>query len=110
MNTAEVAQLRPTEAANTPSGLAALADRALFGALLLVLAMCPFEAGYPPLAHIAGLSLTNLEVVLLLLGAAWGVKLVLEPAARLRLLRHPLLLPVLALVGAAVLATIFGEY
>jgi hypothetical protein len=91
------------------SRLAVLSDRWLLVALLLVVAFSPFEAGYPPLARI-GATFTNLEVVILFLAAALVVRLLVEPAARQRLARMPLLLPVAALLAATVISYIFGEY
>ncbi|MEO6456973.1 MAG: O-antigen ligase family protein [Chloroflexia bacterium] len=97
------------------SRLSILTSHLLFGALLLVIALSPFEAGYPPLGRFAigeslGMTFTNLEVLLFLLGGAWVLRLVFTPDARRRLLHLPLLLPILGLVAAAVLSTIFGEF
>jgi hypothetical protein len=94
----------------TESRLADVSDRLHYGALLLTLAFSPFEAGYQPVGRFLWATFTNLELVMFVLGAAWLFKLVVDPAARLRLLRMPLLLPIVALVGAAVLSTLFGEY
>jgi hypothetical protein len=94
----------------TLARLAAWLDQGLFGALLLVIACSPFEAGYPPIGRFLNATFTNLELTLLLLGAAWALKLLVDPAARSRLLRLPLLWPFLALVAASVLSTLFGEY
>jgi hypothetical protein len=85
-------------------------SRVLFGALLLVLALSPFEAGYPPLGRVLWATFTNLEVILFVLAGAYLVTLVRDGEARRRLLRLPLLWPIVALVGASVVSTIFGEY
>ncbi len=53
---------------------------------------------------------TNLEVALFLLGAAWVLNMVADPDARARFVRLPLLLPIVALVLAAIVSTLFGEY
>src|SRR5438045_3750850 len=86
------------------------ADRLLFGALLLALAMSPFEAGYRPLTRFFAARLTNLELTLLVLTAAWLMRLAVDPSARSRLVRMPLLLPILALVAATIVSWAFGEY
>ena len=90
--------------------LATLANKALFGTLLLVLLMSPFELGYPPLGRVLWTTYTNLEASLFLMGAAWVFLLAVDSATRVRLLRLPLLLPMLALVAACVVSTLFGEY
>jgi hypothetical protein len=82
----------------------------LFGALLLVIACSPFEAGYPPIGRFLNATFTNLELTLLLLGAVWVLKMLVDPAARGRLLRLPLVWPALALVAATLLSMFFGEY
>jgi hypothetical protein len=46
-----------------------MTDRLLYAALLLVVAMSPFEAGYPPLTRFFRATFTNLEVMLLALTA-----------------------------------------
>ena len=85
-------------------------DKALFGALLLVLACNPFEAGYPPLGHFLFATYTNLELVLFILAGLWLLKLLVDPEARRRFVRMPLLLPVLGLFVSAVVSTLFAEY
>lgn len=87
-----------------------VAGRALYGALLVAVAMSPFEAGYRPVGRFVWATFTNLEVVLFALAAAWLIKLALDPQARARLLRLPLLPPMLALIAASALSTIFGQY
>jgi len=96
--------------ATTKSRLADVSDRLHYGALLLTLAFSPFEAGYQPVGRFLWATFTDLELVMFVLGGAWLFKLVVDPAARLRLVTMPLLLPILALAGAAILSTIFGEY
>ena|GEM_PF-745199 len=90
--------------------VAELTGRALFGAFLLVLLMSPFEAGYPPLGRFLWATYTNLEATIFLMAAVWALKMAVDPTARLRLIRTPLLLPILALIGASVVSTFFGEY
>jgi O-antigen ligase len=90
--------------------LATFLGKALFGTLLLVLLMSPFEVGYPPLGRILWTTYTNLEVSLFLMGAVWFLVLLVDGEARRRLLRLPLLLPMMALIAACVLSTLFGEY
>src|SRR3954453_22820823 len=85
-------------------------DRLLFSALMLALAMSPFEAGYRPLTRFFAARLTNLELTLLVLTAAWLLRLAVDPSARRRLVRMPLLLPVLALILATIVSWVFGEY
>jgi len=92
-----------------------MTGRLSFGALLLVIALSPFEAGYPPLGRFAiseslGMTFTNLEAILFLLGGAWLLRLAANSEARRRLLHLPLLLPILGLVAASVLSTLFGEF
>ncbi|MBF6613183.1 MAG: O-antigen ligase family protein [Chloroflexi bacterium] len=98
------------EIERSDSRLAVILNRWLYSALLLVILMTPFEAAYPPLLRLSWITLTNLEVALLFLSALWTLKLMLDPAARARLMRMPLLLPILALVSASVISTLFGEY
>jgi hypothetical protein len=86
-----------------------LSGRLLFGALLLVLAMSPFEAGYPPLARFWA-TFTNLEIALFGLAVAWVFRLAVDRGARTRLTRLPLLVPIAALIGATALSTLFGEF
>src|SRR5438105_8438506 len=85
-------------------------DRGLYGALLLAPVLGPFESGYPPLGRFVVATFTDLEAALILLGAIWALKLAIDPAARQRLLRLPLLPPILALLAATVVSTAFGEY
>ena len=85
-------------------------ERVLLAALLLVLAMSPFEAGYPPLGRFLMATFTNLEVTLFVLAGAWLVRVVTYPRALLRLRRLPLLWPIVALVSASIVSTLFGEY
>lgn len=92
------------------SRLAALTDRLLFAALLLVVAMSPFEAGYPPLTRFFRATFTNLELALIALAGVWLLRMLVEPSARARFGRLPLLLPVVALVAAAVISYLFAEY
>lgn len=87
-----------------------LVGRILFGAFLLVLLMSPFEAGYPPLGRFLWATYTNLEALIFLMGAVWALKIAMDPSARRRLIRLPLLLPIAALVGASILSTLLGEY
>ncbi|HET9492856.1 MAG TPA: O-antigen ligase family protein [Chloroflexia bacterium] len=96
--------------AESSSAAARISERVLLAALLLVLAMSPFEAGYPPFGRFLMATFTNLEVTLFVLGGAWLLRAVTEPRAILRLRRVPLLLPIAALIGASVLSTLFGEY
>ncbi|MFL5732968.1 MAG: O-antigen ligase family protein [Chloroflexia bacterium] len=105
-------QILPTADRLLPaaSALSTLTDRLLFGALLLVLAMSPFEAGYRPLSRFFAARLTNLELTLLVLTAAWLLRLVMDSGARSRLIRMPLLAPIVALVGATLFSWAFGEY
>jgi O-antigen ligase len=90
--------------------LVVVAQRVLFGTLLLVLFTSPFEVGYPPLGKVLWTTYTNLEAALFLLGAAWLFLMIVDAGARRRLLRLPLLLPMLVLIGACVVSTLFGEY
>jgi hypothetical protein len=90
--------------------LATLVGKSLFGTLLLVLMMSPFEVGYPPLGRILWTTYTNLEVSLFLMGAVWILLLLVDAEARGRLLRLPLLMPMLALIAACVLSTLLGEF
>lgn len=90
--------------------LATLVGKALFGTLLLVLLMSPFEVGYPPLGRVLWTTYTNLEVSLFLMGAVWVFLMLVDAEARRRLLRLPLLMPMLALLAACVVSTLFGEY
>jgi hypothetical protein len=83
-------------------------ERVLLAALLLVLAMSPFEAGYPPLGRFLMATFTNLEVTLFVLAGAWLVRVVTYPRALLRLRRLPLLWPIVALVAASIVSTLFG--
>ena len=97
------------------SRLSLLTSRFLFGTLLLVVALSPFEAGYPPLGRFAisrsiGMTFTNLEAFLFLMVGAWLLRLVVSPGARRRLLQLPLLVPILCLIVAAVISTAFGEF
>jgi O-antigen ligase len=85
-------------------------ERVLLAALFLVLAMSPFEAGYPPLGRFLMATFTNLEVTLFVLAGAWLVRVVTYPRALLRLRRLPLLWPIAALVAASIASTLFGEY
>ncbi|HYP41500.1 MAG TPA: O-antigen ligase family protein [Chloroflexia bacterium] len=107
---AQAAKSAPLVVDAPESRLSALSQRLLYGAFLLVVAMGPFEAGYPPLGRFLFATYTNLEVTIFILAAAWLFKLAVDPAARGRLFKLPLLLPILALIGAAVLSTIFAEY
>ncbi len=99
----------------TESRLSLFTGRFLFGALILVIALSPFEAGYPPLGRFSisnslGTTFTNLEAFLFLMVGAWLLRLAFTSSARRRLLRLPLLLPILGLVAAAVISTAFGEF
>lgn len=85
-------------------------SKVLYGALLVVLAVSPFEAGYPPLGRFLWATYTNLEVLLFVLGGAYLVTLLVDKDARSRLIRLPLLWPIVALVGACVVSTVFAEY
>lgn len=85
-------------------------NKVLYGALLLAIAFSPFEAGYPPLGRFLWATYTDLEGVLFLLAAAFALTLATNPEARLRLLRLPLLWPIIALVGSSVVSTLFAEY
>jgi hypothetical protein len=98
---------RPAE---STSAAARLSERALLAALLLVLAMSPFEAGYPPFGRFLMATFTNLEVALFVLVGAWLLRAVTEPRAILRLRNVPLVLPITGFVAASVLSTFFGEY
>jgi O-antigen ligase len=99
-----------SEGAAVESRLAAVSGRIHFAALLLVLACCPFEAGYRPIGRFLWAIFTNLEAALFILGATWLFKLAVDPAARSRLLKLPLLLPIAALVGASIMSMLFGEF
>ncbi len=90
--------------------LAVLAGRALFGTLLVVLLVAPFEVGYPPLGRVLWTTYTNLEAALFIMVGAWLLVMLVDAGARLRLLKLPLLWPMLALVAACGLSTFFGEY
>jgi hypothetical protein len=92
------------------SSVLAWSDRLLFGALVLVLVMSPFEAGYRPLPRFFLARFTNLELTLLVLTVAWLLRLAVDPSARSRLARMPLLLPILVLALGTVLSWVFGEY
>ena len=92
------------------SRLAIISGRIHYAALLIVVASCPFEAAYRPAGRFLLGIFTNLEAALFILGAAWLFKLVIDPSARLRLARLPLLLPILALAGTCVVSMLFGEY
>ncbi len=85
-------------------------NKALYGVLLAVVALSPFEAGYPPLGRFLWATFTNLEAALFVLAGVFVVRLVLDSGARQQLLRLPLKWPILALLGATVVSTIFGEY
>jgi len=102
--------IRNPQSAIEESRLANISGRIHYAALLLVVASCPFEAGYKPLGRFLWAIFTNLEATLFILGAAWLFKLAVDPAARLRLMRLPLLLPILALAGACVVSMVFGEF
>ncbi len=102
--------IRNPQSAIGDSRLAIVSGRIHYAALLLVVASCPFEAGYKPLGRFLWAIFTNLEVTLFILGATWLFKLAVDPAARLRLVKLPLLLPILALAGACVVSMIFGEF
>jgi hypothetical protein len=95
---------------STRARTASMADRLLFGAILLAIAMMPFEAGYPPLGRFLWAKFTNLEVALFALGGVWALKMAVDPSARVRFARLPLLMPIAALVLASALSTVFGEY
>jgi len=97
-------------AAGGESRLAVIIGKIHYAALLLVVASSPFEAGYRPIGRFLWSIFTNLEAALFILGATWLLKLAVDPAARSRLLKLPLLLPVAALIGAAMLSTLFGEF
>ncbi len=89
---------------------AQISSRVLFGALLLVLAMSPFEAGYPPLGRFLWATFTNLEAALFVLLGAWMCAMAVDPQTRKRFLRLPLLAPITALLVASVVSTALGEY
>ncbi len=112
MNSVMRSSARPVAAQGvvSESRLSALSGRIHYIALLLVVAVSPFEAGYQPVGRFLWATFTNLEVVLFMLAAAWLFKLAVDPAARLRLIKLPLLYPILALLGASILSIVFGEY
>lgn len=85
-------------------------SKVLFGALLLVLAASPFEAGYPPLGRFLWATYTNLEVIMFVLGGVYLLTLIFDKEARVRLLRLPLLWPIIAFVAACAISTVFAEY
>jgi O-antigen ligase len=103
-------RVTPQKAAQSVSTLAVVAGRVHYAALLLVVLQSPFEAGYQPVGRFLWAIFTNLEAALFILGATWLFKLAVDPTARLRLVRLPLLAPILALLGAAAVSSIFGEY
>ncbi len=98
-----------TGPASRPATASILSGRLLFGALLLVLAMSPFEAGYPPLARLWA-TFTNLEIALFVLAVACVFRLVVDRTARARFMRLPMLVPITALIGATVLSSLFCEF
>ncbi len=100
----------PIERTVNASRLATWADRALYGALLLVITFSPFEAGYPPLGRFLWATFTNLEVLLLLLCAALFFKLAVDSLSRKRLTQLPLLLPFATLILTSIISLAFGEY
>lgn len=110
MEAAATAPARPEQARAAESRMVIIAGRANYAALLLTLALSPFEAGYQPIGRILWATFTNLEVAVLILVATWLFKMAVDPTARLRLLKLPLLLPILALVSASMVSTAFGEY
>ncbi|MEO8285854.1 MAG: O-antigen ligase family protein [Chloroflexota bacterium] len=102
--------LGPASNATGESRVASIAGRVHFIVLVLVLLMTPFEAGYQPVGRFLWATYTNLEVAMFVLAGALLFKLAVDAAARHRLIRLPLLLPILALLGACVVSTLFGEY
>lgn len=85
-------------------------NRVLYGALLVVLVLSPFEAGYPPLGRFLWATYTNLEVILFVLAGVYVLTLLLDKGARGRLLKLPLLWPIVAFLAACVVSTVFAEY
>ncbi|MEO5953146.1 MAG: hypothetical protein ABIQ44_11830, partial [Chloroflexia bacterium] len=85
-------------------------SKVLFGALLIVLAASPFEAGYPPLGRFLWATYTNLEVLLFVLGGVYALTVIFNKEARGRLLRLPLLWPIIAFVAACAISAVFAEY
>ncbi|HUP27246.1 MAG TPA: O-antigen ligase family protein [Chloroflexia bacterium] len=111
----EAPAARSAGEARSEGRLGLVSGRLLFGALLLVLAATPFEAGYPPLGRFAigkslGMTFTNLEAVLFVLGGAYLLRLLTSRSARGRLVHMPLLWLIIGLVAAAALSTLFGEF